>query len=149
MVVIFLFLPITLEAQVGGSDTVLIVDTVSTGYFVLESESIPGDVNGDGLVDVDDVIFLIEFIYSGGLDPVQDNQLAKIYYVTYLVDCVSGVILSKIDVSKFVSSYDSTQVPDEGHSESVFITGDSTTMNIESIDTGSIDVDSVDDSVKD
>jgi hypothetical protein len=31
---------------------------------------IPGDVNGDGIVDISDVFYLINFLFAGGPAPV-------------------------------------------------------------------------------
>ncbi len=36
-------------------------------------DCVPGDANGSGGVDIDDVVYLINYIFGGGPPPVQDN----------------------------------------------------------------------------
>jgi hypothetical protein len=37
---------------------------------IAEGSYIPGDANGSGFVDIDDVVWIINYIFAGGLDPV-------------------------------------------------------------------------------
>jgi len=54
-----------------------------------------GDQNGDGIVDVFDIVFLIDYVFSGGVPPnppsladVDSNCAASVFDVIYLIDYV-------------------------------------------------------------
>ena len=40
-------------------------------YLVSGPDCVPGDANGSGTVDVDDIVYLIAYVFSGGPEPVE------------------------------------------------------------------------------
>jgi len=89
----------TPEAGTGGDYTLTITAHNDTGVdatqaFTLTVESFgTGDVNGDGQVDVQDVFYLINFLFAGGPDPIgpadvdgdtQVNVQDVFYLINYL-----------------------------------------------------------------
>jgi hypothetical protein len=74
--------------SVLGQSTSGFSGTVTSGFLSvsLMPDYSPGDVDGSGSIDISDVVFLISYIFSGGLPPI---PLAR-----GDVNCSSGVDIS-------------------------------------------------------
>jgi len=60
------------DAMINGWIYHECVETSMDMAFVITGEEIPGlcgDVNGDGVIDLGDVLYLISYLYKGGLPP--------------------------------------------------------------------------------
>ncbi|MFC1525041.1 dockerin type I domain-containing protein [Planctomycetota bacterium] len=60
-----------------------------------QSQGIPGDVNGDGVLDISDLTYLVDYMFGGGPEPIGDADMQNdgawdISDLTYFVDYMFG-----------------------------------------------------------
>ncbi len=55
--------------ELTDSDSPVNVDTMTVFIDVVEQQFICGDVNDSGVTDIDDVVYLISYVFSGGPEP--------------------------------------------------------------------------------
>ena len=93
-----------MTVAVEDSDFPINVDTMTLTFHVLEPEEpeyICGDANGDEITDIDDVVFLIQYLFASGPAPdplasgdVDCSGMIDIDDVVYLIQYLfqSGLI---------------------------------------------------------
>jgi hypothetical protein len=55
--------------ELTDSDSPANVDTMTVYIDVVEQQFLCGDVNDSGVTDIDDVVYLISYVFSGGPEP--------------------------------------------------------------------------------
>lgn len=96
----FTLFPILIEKQVEADTTIVTdqfsqTDTLrSTEISPLSPEIIVGDADGNGSIDVDDAVFIIDYCLGGGPEPPRYRFVAQCYVriwtATVIIDTTTG-----------------------------------------------------------
>lgn len=79
----------------GSRTAYCYLDDISFTVAAAESDALPGDVNGDGVVDVDDVNVLIDYILSGDTAPdgvdINGDGLIDVDDINIVISIILGI----------------------------------------------------------
>lgn len=108
-VVVVLFILVFLKITHGTMlpdfvDTTVTADT-TTSVYNLSDKYLTGDCNGDGYIDVDDLVFLMSYIFQGGPESINYNVVVKMSITTDTIFTIKNSSGEILDVT-YKQNYD-------------------------------------------